>query len=176
MIRWWCHKIFFQIYFSLQQFYIYSVHFDVFLTFRDILKLENLQEFNLSGNDLRSLPSNLGKHLKLQIIRANANHLKELPDFKRANNLKVPIFFSSILVYIGMLELYIMYYILKCNLFSTLGPPPLPPPQFFLPFTLSALVSICWFVLCLFGLICDVIFVYIGAGSRIQSTIWCVGH
>ena len=119
---------FFQIYFSLQQFYIYSVHFDVFLTFRDILKLENLQEFNLSGNDLRSLPSNLGKHLKLQIIRANANHLKELPDFKRANNLKVPIFFSSILVYIGMLELYIMYYILKCNLFSPLG----PPPPFFL--------------------------------------------
>jgi Leucine-rich repeat (LRR) protein len=56
---------------------------------RDISKLENLQEINLSGNDLRTLPSNLGKHSKLQVIRANANYLKELPDFKRANNLKV---------------------------------------------------------------------------------------
>nr|XP_034338092.1 PH domain leucine-rich repeat-containing protein phosphatase 2 isoform X2 [Crassostrea gigas] len=56
---------------------------------RDIVKLENLLEINLSGNDLRTLPSNLGKHPKLQIIRANGNHLKELPDFKRANNLKV---------------------------------------------------------------------------------------
>lgn len=65
-------------------------HLDV-LNFRDISKLENLQEINLSGNDLRTLPSNLGKHTKLQVIRANANYLKELPDFKRANNLKVSI-------------------------------------------------------------------------------------
>ncbi|XP_061163217.1 PH domain leucine-rich repeat-containing protein phosphatase 2-like isoform X1 [Saccostrea echinata] len=56
---------------------------------RDIFKLENLQEINLSGNDLRTLPHNLGRHPKLQVLRANTNYLKELPDFKMANNLKV---------------------------------------------------------------------------------------
>lgn len=69
---------------------VYDILIYLYLFFiRDIVKLENLQEINLSGNDLRTLPSNLGKHPKLQIIRANGNHLKELPDFKRANNLKV---------------------------------------------------------------------------------------
>ncbi|KAK3086917.1 hypothetical protein FSP39_025370 [Pinctada imbricata] len=55
---------------------------------RDIAKLEQLIELNVSGNDLRTLPASLGKHSKLQVLRANSNHLKELPDFKRAPCLK----------------------------------------------------------------------------------------
>ncbi|KAJ8302491.1 hypothetical protein KUTeg_018887 [Tegillarca granosa] len=55
---------------------------------RDIAKLESLQELNVSGNVLRSLPASLGKHSKLQCLRANTNLLRELPDFKNSPNLK----------------------------------------------------------------------------------------
>ncbi|XP_069113658.1 PH domain leucine-rich repeat-containing protein phosphatase 2-like isoform X2 [Argopecten irradians] len=56
---------------------------------RDINRLEVLQELNISGNLLRSLPSALCKHPKLQCLRVNANLLKELPDFKKSPNLKI---------------------------------------------------------------------------------------
>ncbi|KAL3859952.1 hypothetical protein ACJMK2_010131 [Sinanodonta woodiana] len=56
---------------------------------RDFRKLENLQELNISGNKLRHLPRSIGRHPKLQILRANANLLKELPDFRQSTNLKV---------------------------------------------------------------------------------------
>ncbi|XP_021366210.1 PH domain leucine-rich repeat-containing protein phosphatase 2-like isoform X2 [Mizuhopecten yessoensis] len=56
---------------------------------RDIIRLEVLQELNISGNLLRSLPSAVCKHPKLQCLRANANLLKDLPDFKKSPNLKI---------------------------------------------------------------------------------------
>ncbi|KAL4235210.1 PH domain leucine-rich repeat-containing protein phosphatase 2 [Mactra antiquata] len=56
---------------------------------RDLRKLDNLQELNISGNFLRHLPKCVGKHSKLQALRANANLLKELPDFRYSLNLKV---------------------------------------------------------------------------------------
>ena len=57
--------------------------------FRDLRKLENLQELNISGNMLRHLPRAVGRHSKLQALRSNANLLKELPDFRYSTNLKV---------------------------------------------------------------------------------------
>jgi PH domain/leucine-rich repeat-containing protein phosphatase len=54
-----------------------------------MVKLETLQELNLSGNKLRNIPTTLGKHPKLQILRINANFIRDLPDFKRAQSLKV---------------------------------------------------------------------------------------
>ncbi|VDI24410.1 PH domain and leucine-rich repeat-containing protein phosphatase [Mytilus galloprovincialis] len=56
---------------------------------RDIVRLDTLQELNLSGNKLRHLPVAVGKHPKLQVLRINANFIKDLPDFKRAQALKV---------------------------------------------------------------------------------------
>lgn len=56
---------------------------------RDLRKLENLQELNISGNFLRHIPKCLGRHAKLQALRCNANLLKELPDFRYSPNLKV---------------------------------------------------------------------------------------
>ncbi|XP_060073754.1 PH domain leucine-rich repeat-containing protein phosphatase 2-like [Ylistrum balloti] len=56
---------------------------------RDINRLEVLQELNISGNLLRSLPSALCKHPKLQCLRVNANLLKEIPDFKKSPSLKI---------------------------------------------------------------------------------------
>ncbi|XP_053401154.1 PH domain leucine-rich repeat-containing protein phosphatase 2-like isoform X2 [Mercenaria mercenaria] len=56
---------------------------------RDLRKLENIQELNISGNFLRHLPKCVGRHSKLQAVRCNANLLKELPDFRYSPNLKV---------------------------------------------------------------------------------------
>ena len=56
---------------------------------RDLRKLENIQEMNISGNLLRHLPRAVGRHGKLQALRCNANLLKELPDFRYSPNLKV---------------------------------------------------------------------------------------
>ncbi|XP_052816622.1 PH domain leucine-rich repeat-containing protein phosphatase 2-like isoform X2 [Mya arenaria] len=56
---------------------------------RDLRKLENLQELNISGNYLRHLPRCVGRHSKLQALRSNANLIKELPDFRYSPNLKV---------------------------------------------------------------------------------------
>lgn len=56
---------------------------------RDLRRLENLQELNISGNHLRHLPKCVGQHSKLQALRSNANLLKELPDFRYSPNLKV---------------------------------------------------------------------------------------
>lgn len=56
---------------------------------RDLRKLENLQELNISGNHLRHLPKCVGRHSKLQALRSNANLLKELPDFRYSPHLKV---------------------------------------------------------------------------------------
>ena len=60
---------------------------------RDIEKLEQLTELNVSSNNLTYLPSALGRHAKLQVLRANCNLLKELPNFKNSSALKVSIIF-----------------------------------------------------------------------------------
>ena len=48
-----------------------------------------LQELNISGNQLRSLPPVLGRLSKLVILRAHSNILQSLPDFKTAASLRV---------------------------------------------------------------------------------------
>ena len=57
--------------------------------FRDLEKLEQLQELNVSSNLLTYLPSCLGRHPRLQVVRANCNLLQELPSFKNSSALKV---------------------------------------------------------------------------------------
>ncbi|XP_071092127.1 PH domain leucine-rich repeat-containing protein phosphatase 2-like [Haliotis cracherodii] len=52
-------------------------------------KLEQLQELNVSFNSLRFLPVCLSRHTKLQVLRANANLLQELPNFRNSSSLKV---------------------------------------------------------------------------------------
>ncbi|XP_070202182.1 PH domain leucine-rich repeat-containing protein phosphatase 2-like isoform X2 [Littorina saxatilis] len=56
---------------------------------RDLEKLEQLQELNVSSNMLTYLPSCLGRHPRLQVLRANCNLLQELPCFKNSSALKV---------------------------------------------------------------------------------------
>lgn len=67
----------------------------LYFIYRDIARLESLQELNVSGNVLRSLPASLGRHSKLQCLRANTNLLRELPDFKNSPNLKVYVCLST---------------------------------------------------------------------------------
>ncbi|KAK0051379.1 PH domain leucine-rich repeat-containing protein phosphatase 2 [Biomphalaria pfeifferi] len=55
----------------------------------DIEKLEQLTELNVSSNNLTYLPSAVGRHPKLQVLRANCNLLKELPNLKSSSVLKV---------------------------------------------------------------------------------------
>ena len=55
----------------------------------DFKKLELLQELNISGNQLRSLPAVLGTLSKLVILRAHSNVLQTLPDFRSAASLRV---------------------------------------------------------------------------------------
>ncbi len=52
-------------------------------------KLELLQELNISGNQLKSLPEVLGRLNKLVVLRAHSNYLTCLPDFKKATALRV---------------------------------------------------------------------------------------
>ncbi|XP_041375510.1 PH domain leucine-rich repeat-containing protein phosphatase 2-like [Gigantopelta aegis] len=56
---------------------------------KDFEKLEQLQELNISFNNLRRLPACLGRHPKLQSLRVNCNLLHELPNFKDSSCLKV---------------------------------------------------------------------------------------
>ena len=57
----------------------------------DVSRLEMLQELNICGNQLRSLPASLGELSKLTVLRAHSNALESLPDFKRATSLRVSI-------------------------------------------------------------------------------------
>ena len=57
--------------------------------FSDVRRLEMMQELNICGNQLRSLPASLGELSKLTILRAHSNALESLPDFKKATSLRV---------------------------------------------------------------------------------------
>ena len=57
--------------------------------YRDVKKLELLQELNISGNQLRSLPAAVGQLPRLVVLRAHSNMLHSLPDFKLATALRV---------------------------------------------------------------------------------------
>lgn len=57
--------------------------------FRDLEKLTQLLELNVSSNMLTYLPSCLGRHPHLQVLRASCNLLQELPSFKNSSALKV---------------------------------------------------------------------------------------
>ena len=48
-----------------------------------------MQELNICGNQLRSLPASVGELSKLTILRAHSNALESLPDFKKATSLRV---------------------------------------------------------------------------------------
>ncbi len=48
-----------------------------------------LQELNISGNQLKTLPDTLGELSKLVVLRAHSNSLASLPDFKKASSLRV---------------------------------------------------------------------------------------
>ncbi|XP_012938360.1 uncharacterized protein LOC101860377 [Aplysia californica] len=71
----------------------------------DIEKLEQLTELNVSSNNLTYLPSALGRHPKLQVLRANCNLLRELPNFKNSSGLKVLEVSSNHLVNVDMSNL-----------------------------------------------------------------------
>ncbi|XP_059164436.1 uncharacterized protein LOC131947287 isoform X2 [Physella acuta] len=71
----------------------------------DIEKLEQLTELNISGNILTYLPAALGRHPKLQVLRANCNLLQELPAFKNSSALKVLEVSSNHLVKVNMTNL-----------------------------------------------------------------------
>ncbi|BFZ13214.1 hypothetical protein BsWGS_16253 [Bradybaena similaris] len=71
----------------------------------DIEKLEQLMELNISSNNLTYLPAVLGRHSKLQVLRANCNLLQELPNFKNSSGLKVLEVSSNHLVNVNMSNL-----------------------------------------------------------------------
>ena len=64
----------------------------VLLFSSDIMKLEVLQELNVSGNKLSVLPVTLGCLNQLVVLRAHSNHLRKLPDFRDAVSLRVGVF------------------------------------------------------------------------------------
>ena len=51
--------------------------------------LDLLQELNISGNRMRSLPTNLVNMPELRLLRAHSNLLKTLPDLTESSSLKV---------------------------------------------------------------------------------------
>ena len=71
----------------------------IFYLTRYIQMLELLQELNISGNELRSLPKSLGALSKLVVLRAHSNILSSLPDFHKAKSLRVGDTWFSIAVY-----------------------------------------------------------------------------
>lgn len=71
----------------------------------DFEKLEQLTELNVSSNNLTYLPAALGRHPKLQVLRANCNLLQELPHFKNSSGLKVLEVSSNHLVKVNMANL-----------------------------------------------------------------------
>ncbi|ESO82713.1 hypothetical protein LOTGIDRAFT_155730 [Lottia gigantea] len=71
----------------------------------DIQKLEQLQELNISSNNLHELPEFLGRHPKLQVLRVNSNLLQEIPNFKNSSMLKVLEVGSNRLVNVNMKNL-----------------------------------------------------------------------
>ncbi|CAL1542510.1 unnamed protein product [Lymnaea stagnalis] len=71
----------------------------------DFEKLEQLTELNVSSNNLTYLPAALGRHPKLQVLRANCNLLQELPNFKNSSGLKVLEVSSNHLVKVNMANL-----------------------------------------------------------------------
>ncbi|KAK6186255.1 hypothetical protein SNE40_008326 [Patella caerulea] len=71
----------------------------------DMEKLEQLQELNISSNNLHELPEYLGRHPKLQVLRVNSNLLQEIPNFKNSSGIKVLEVGSNRLVNVNMKNL-----------------------------------------------------------------------
>ncbi len=71
----------------------------------DVEKLEMLQELNISGNQLKSLPDTLGELSKLVVLRAHSNSLASLPDFKKASSLRVIIFLPKLIELIIIIQI-----------------------------------------------------------------------
>jgi len=66
----------------------------------EVKKLDELEELNVSGNQLTTLPSSLGRLTKLAVLRAHSNSLHSLPSFRDAVCLRVStqcIFFNDLL-------------------------------------------------------------------------------
>jgi len=55
----------------------------------EVKKLSELEELNVSGNQLTTLPPSLGVLTKLVVLRAHSNSLHSLPNFHDAVSLRV---------------------------------------------------------------------------------------
>jgi len=63
-----------------------------FLQNSEVKKLTKLEELNVSGNQLTSLPPSLGCLTKLAVVRVHSNRLHSLPSFRDAASLHVSVF------------------------------------------------------------------------------------
>jgi len=55
----------------------------------EVKKLTELEELNVSGNQLTTLPPSLGRLAKLAVLRVHSNSLHSLPSFRDAVCLRV---------------------------------------------------------------------------------------
>jgi len=55
----------------------------------EVKKLTELEELNVSGNQLTTLPPSLGCLTKLAVLRVHSNSLHSLPSFHDAVSLRV---------------------------------------------------------------------------------------
>ena len=55
----------------------------------EVKKLSELEELNVSGNQLTTLPPSLGYLTKLAILRVHSNSLHSMPHFLNAASLRV---------------------------------------------------------------------------------------
>lgn len=70
-------------------------HLHVHVHCRIVRSLDLLQELNISGNRMRTLPVNLVNMPELRLLRAHSNLLKVLPDLTESSSLKVQPSFST---------------------------------------------------------------------------------
>jgi len=57
--------------------------------YSEVKKMTNLQELNVSGNQLTTLPQSLGCLTKLIVLHVHSNSLHSLPSFHDAVSLRV---------------------------------------------------------------------------------------
>ena len=60
----------------------------------EVKRLTELEELNVSGNQLTTLPPSLGRLKKLVVLRVHSNSLHSLPNFHDAASLRVSTYFS----------------------------------------------------------------------------------